>query len=67
VLARQCLGRRIATREELARVVATWEAERDAARAKIAWCFRVADARVKLARLYPVGSENTSKTSVSDH
>jgi hypothetical protein len=67
VLARQCLGRRIATREELARAVAAWEAERNAARAKIAWCFRVADARVKLSKLYPVGSENTSKISVSNH
>ena len=31
VLARQCLGRRIATREELAREVASWEAGRNAA------------------------------------
>jgi DDE superfamily endonuclease len=67
VLARQCLGRRIATREELAQAVAAWEAERNAARAKIAWCFRVADARVKLSKLYPVGSENSSETSGSDH
>jgi hypothetical protein len=67
VLARQCLGRRVATREELARSVAAWEAERNAVRARIAWCFRVADARVKLAKLYPVGPENISKTSVSDH
>src|SRR5262249_20359514 len=67
VLARQCLGRRIAAREELARAVAAWEAERNAVRAEIAWCFRVADARVKLAKLYPVGSEDNSKTSVSDH
>jgi hypothetical protein len=67
VLARQCLGRRIATREELARAVAAWEADRNAARAKITWCFRMADARVKLARLYPFGSGNTSETSVSNH
>jgi DDE superfamily endonuclease len=67
VLARQCLGRRIATREELARAVAAWEAERNALRAKIAWCFRVADARVKLAKLYPVSPENINTTSVSDH
>jgi hypothetical protein len=56
-LARQCLGRRIATREELAREVAAWEAGRNTARARIAWCFRVADARVKLSKLYPVGVE----------
>jgi hypothetical protein len=47
--------------------VAAWEAGRNAARTKIAWCFRVADARVKLARLYPVGSENNDTTPVSDH
>jgi hypothetical protein len=67
VLARQCLGRRIATRQELARAVAAWEAERNALRAKIAWCFRAADARIKLATLYPVGSKETGITSVSDH
>jgi len=67
VLARQCLGRRIATREELARVVAAWEAGRNAERVKITWCFRVAEARVMLAKLYPAGSEETSKTSGSEH
>jgi hypothetical protein len=67
VLARQCLSRRIATREELARAVQAWETERNAARAMIAWCFRAADARVKLSKLYPVGSKETGKTSVSDH
>jgi hypothetical protein len=67
VLARQCLDCRIATREDLVGAVAAWEAGRNAVRAKIAWCFRVADARVKLASLYPIGPENTGKTSVSDH
>jgi hypothetical protein len=67
VLARQCLGRRIATREELARAVAAREAERTAVRAKIDWWFRVADARVKLSKFYPVGPGITSETSVSDH
>jgi hypothetical protein len=67
VLARQCLDRRIATQEELSAAVAEWEAQRNAARVKIAWCFRVADARTRLAKLYPVASEMNSKTSVSDH
>ncbi len=67
VLARQCLSRWIATREELARAAAAGEAKRNAVRAKIAWCFRVADARVKLASLYPISLENTSRTSVSDY
>ena len=54
VLARQCLARRIATREELEREVAAWEAERNERDDKIRWRFTTADARIKLRRLYPV-------------
>ncbi len=53
VLARQCLDRRIATREELAREVAAWEAERNAAKVTVDWRFTTADARIKLKHLYP--------------
>jgi hypothetical protein len=53
VLARQCLDRRIATREELAREVAAWEAKRNAAEVTINWRFTTADARIKLKHLYP--------------
>jgi hypothetical protein len=53
VLARQCLDRRIDSREVLAHEVAAWEAERNRLRVAIEWCFRVADARRKLAHLYP--------------
>ena len=53
VLARQCLDRRIEGREVLAHEVAAWEAERNRLRVAIEWCFRVADARRKLAHLYP--------------
>jgi hypothetical protein len=53
VLARQCLDRRIESREALAHEVAAWEAERNRLRVAIEWCFRVADARRKLAHLYP--------------
>jgi hypothetical protein len=53
VLARQCLDRRIESREVLAHEVAAWEAERNRLRVAIEWCFRVADARRKLAHLYP--------------
>jgi hypothetical protein len=52
-LGRQCLDRRIASAEELAREVATWEAERNKAQTKIQWTFRVADARKKLHWIYP--------------
>ena len=53
VLSRQCLDRRIASAEELAQEVATWEAERNKAQTKIQWSFRVADARKKLHWIYP--------------
>lgn len=55
VLARQCLDRRIESREALAGEVAAWQAARNAAGAKIKWTFRVADARTKLDHLYPKG------------
>ena len=53
VLARQCLDRRIDTREEVAHEVATWEGERNAALVTIDWRFTTADARIKLKHLYP--------------
>jgi hypothetical protein len=54
VLARQCLARRIETREELEREVAAWEEERNERGVEIRWRFTTADARIKLRRLYPV-------------
>lgn len=53
VLSRQCLNRRLDSREKLAAEVAAWEAARNKAGTKINWTFRVADARKKLAFLYP--------------
>jgi hypothetical protein len=53
VLARQCLDRRIASQEELAREVAAWEEERNAAAVTIDWRFTTADARIKRKHLYP--------------
>jgi len=54
VLARQCLDRRIETREELEREVAAWEEERNERGVEVRWRFTTADARIKLRRLYPV-------------
>jgi hypothetical protein len=54
VLSRQCLDRRIETREELEREVAAWEEERNERGVEIQWRFTTADARIKLRRLYPV-------------
>lgn len=53
VLFRQCLDRRIDAPAELERVVATWEAKRNARGVVAQWRFTTADARIKLRRLYP--------------
>jgi len=57
VLSRQCLsGRRIPDQEMLAGEVAAWESERNERGATVDWRFTAADARQKLARLYPAQS-----------
>lgn len=53
VLSRQCLTRRLATIEEVARHVAAWQTERSQLNVTIRWQFSTADARIKLRRLYP--------------
>ena len=53
VLARQCLDRRIETREELEREVAAWEEERNERGVEIKWRFTTADARIKLRTALP--------------
>jgi hypothetical protein len=53
VLARQCLDRRIESKEELERLVAAWEEDRNERMVEVKWQFTTADARIKLRRLYP--------------
>jgi DDE superfamily endonuclease len=53
VLARQCLDRRLSSKAAVAAEVGPWEAERNRAGVRLVWSFRVADARRKLAHLYP--------------
>jgi hypothetical protein len=53
-LAGQCLDRRLDSKEELCREVATWEDERNERQVGVNWQFTTADARIKLRRLYPV-------------
>jgi hypothetical protein len=53
IFERGCLGKRVASVDELKRRVAALEAERNAANATIDWRFTTTDARTKLARLYP--------------
>ena len=52
-LARQCLSRRIGTREELDREVQPWQRRRNEEAITVNWRFTTADARIKLKRLYP--------------
>ena len=52
-LARQCLSRRMARQDTLVRQIAQWQADRNAAKAKVKWQVTTADARVKLRSLYP--------------
>ena len=52
-LVRQCLSRRIGTLEEMEREVTAWIEARNAAGATVEWHLNIAEARVKLNRLYP--------------
>lgn len=53
VMTRQCLSRRIASIETLKSELSAWETKRNNSEAKVNWHFRTADARIKLASLYP--------------
>jgi hypothetical protein len=53
VLTSQCLNRRINSIEIVKNEVAEWQKYRNNKNAKVNWQFTTADARVKLARLYP--------------
>lgn len=51
-LMRQCLRRRVGSRETMAAEVAAWVEQRNRAGVTVAWRFRPEEARVRLARLY---------------
>jgi len=53
VLSRQCLDRRIDSKDVLDQETALWERDRNTACTRINWRFATADARIKLKRLYP--------------
>jgi len=53
VLKGQCLDRRIDDRERLAREIAAWERQRNAAGAQVKWIFTTQEARAKMSRAYP--------------
>jgi hypothetical protein len=52
-LTRGCLARRIPDLDTLQRELAAWQTFRSRSAKKIRWQFTTADARVKLAKLYP--------------
>jgi hypothetical protein len=53
ILSRQCLHRRIPDPEKLANEVRAWQEQRNQATSRMIWRFTTADARIRLARLYP--------------
>lgn len=52
-LSHQCTDRRFDSREHLEQEVAAWKQARNAAHTSVRWRFTTADARIKLASLYP--------------
>ena len=53
-LQRQCLARRIPDQETLREAIAAWEERRNKHEVKVNWRFTMADARIRLKRLYPL-------------
>jgi hypothetical protein len=53
VLSRQCLDRRVESRQALRAEVTAWEQPRNAEGCGVHWRFTTTDARIKLAHLYP--------------
>jgi hypothetical protein len=53
IVARQCLKRRLESRQRLAEEVKAWLEDDRRRPLKVNWRFTTADARIKLERLYP--------------
>jgi transposase len=54
IVARQCLKRRLESRQRLAEEVKAWLEDDRRRPLKVNWRFTTADARIKLGRLYPL-------------
>ena len=63
VLSKQCLDRRIPTKQQLHNEIEAWQNERNQTASKLVWKFTSEDARVKLKHLYPVFEEEESVES----
>lgn len=57
-LSKQCLHRRIGSREELEKEIKAWERARNEKKVGCDWQFTVDDARIKLKKLYPTIAKN---------
>ena len=53
LLSRQCLDRRIASKQQLAKEIAAWQRQRNCQCGTVDWQFTTKEARIKLKRLYP--------------
>ena len=53
VLARQCLDRRIPSREVLSQETGAWQGQRNREMIRVDWRFTTGDARIKLKSLRP--------------
>lgn len=53
VLKKQCLDRRIETKEMLIEEIATWQRARNTSGARVCWMFTIEKARSKMGRAYP--------------
>ena len=54
VLRSQCLDRRIENKKRIITEIAAWERQRNASGARIKWMFTTDKARAKMARAYPI-------------
>ena len=53
VMSRQCLNRRIPTKDEMSHQINVWTNNRNAANLSVDWQFTTDEARIKLKHLYP--------------
>ncbi len=65
VLRRQCLERRIATKEQLTSDIAAWQQQRNASDARIKWMFTTEKAHAKMSRAYAEQSSLQNPTPKS--
>ena len=59
VLNSQCLDRRIDDPKQLAKEIASWERQRNAAGARVKWMFTTEKARAKMGRAYPAAPKES--------